>query len=194
MKKKSIRKKDVLTALEKSLKTLAYRDSDLIKMGAKEEAINHHLASYLGKYVDEWKLEVTTDAEYNKRGTGLIKNLKIDRRLLVIRPDIIVHARKTDKMNILVVECKKNACSAHDEAKVLGLMRQNYAYKFGAMVSYHPLRTYFTLVFFYKTEEEIMKAAYTISKEKKRADDRGFSGVPGAVVKCEKVKIPEYMR
>ena len=81
----------------------------------------------------------------------------IDGAEQIIRPEIIIHNRKSgeDKSNFLVAECKKNGCSKKDTdnaiIKILGVMRsEDYEYEYGLFVKY--LEKSITAKFFYKEE------------------------------------------
>lgn len=76
-----------------------------------EVCVNHRLANHLEKeIIPVLMLEETifVDIEFNREGVDL-KNVGINGEDKIVRPDIIIHNRKTgpDKLNFLVVECKK---------------------------------------------------------------------------------------
>ena len=82
------------------------------------------------------------DIEFNREGVNL-KNTKINGENKSIRPDIIIHNRKTghEKVNLLVVECKKKGAAKDDiekdRQKILALMGdEKYEYSFGLQVIY----------------------------------------------------------
>jgi hypothetical protein len=110
-----------------------------------EVCINHRLAIYLEKYVmcniDTWE-DLFADIEFNREGVNF-KTVSVNGEILVVRPDIIIHNRKTgnSKFNFLIVECKKSGASeeelAKDGAKICALMCDaRYEYQFGLRILY----------------------------------------------------------
>jgi len=110
-----------------------------------EVCINHRLAVYFEQKIipllpkDE---EYFVDTEFNREGINF-KNAKIAGRKKRVRPDIIIHNRKSgnDKKNFLVVECKKSdtdkAKIDYDQQKLKALLKDpEYSYRFGLQVVY----------------------------------------------------------
>jgi len=111
-----------------------------------EVCINHRLAIYFEQKIipllpkDE---EYFVDIEFNREGLDF-KNVKIAGQKKRVRPDIIIHNRKSDndeKKNFLVVECKKSdtdeAKIDYDQKKIRALMDgKKYQYSFGIQVIY----------------------------------------------------------
>jgi hypothetical protein len=110
-----------------------------------EVCINHRLAIHLEKEIIRAlnsKEAIFVDIEFNREGADF-KNTKINGEDKRVRPDIIIHNRKTghEKVNFLVVECKKKGASedniVKDRQKILALMRdERYEYSFGLQVIY----------------------------------------------------------
>jgi len=82
------------------------------------------------------------DIEFNREGINF-KMVSIEGQEKKVRPDIIIHNRKSDehKFNLLVVECKKNDANAEDiqddEKKINALMNDpRYNYHFGLQIIY----------------------------------------------------------
>jgi hypothetical protein len=82
------------------------------------------------------------DIEFNRKGDKP-KEAKIHGVEKIVRPDIIIHNRKTgtDKVNLLVVECKKAGAAdeeiQRDRDKIQALMQQEgYQYSYGLQVIY----------------------------------------------------------
>ena len=99
-----------------ALKMLLQYDSDLINTQPKEECINHKLAQYLESVLHEKTLLEgrDVDIEYNKYKEDEKKSS--DGRN--IRPDIIVHERKSgNRNNLIVIEAKKNYDTTGDRGK-----------------------------------------------------------------------------
>jgi hypothetical protein len=73
--------------------------------------VNHRLANHLEKEIIPvlgTNEAIFVDIEFNREGMDF-KNTKIHGEDKRVRPDMIVHNRKTgpEKINFLVVECKK---------------------------------------------------------------------------------------
>ena len=131
-----------------ALKMLLQYDSDLIKTQPKEECINHKLAQYLEWVLHEKTLldERDVDIEYNKYKEDEKKSSNGRN----IRPDIIVHERKSgNRNNLIVIEAKKNYDAKGDRDKVTDLVNsEDYRYTVGAVISYFPMKEYIKIKFF----------------------------------------------
>lgn len=149
-------KDQVREAVLRSFRRLVDEDGDLFDCPIEEHfpydarklhevCINHRLAIHLEKVIipilksDD---AVFVDIEFNREGTDS-KSALINGESRRIRPDIIVHNRKTgrEKVNFLVVECKKQGASKddlkEDRQKILALMEdKKYEYSFGLQVIY----------------------------------------------------------
>jgi len=105
-----------------------------------ETTINHRLAVYIERNIVESDLEnYNVDIEYN-RYYGNLKILETVEGHLSVRPDILVHSRIDDQVDLqhyLIVEAKKGAISQHDINKIHGFIGDdNYNYLFGMAISY----------------------------------------------------------
>ena len=111
-----------------------------------EVCINHKLAIYLEKFLfpefNPALHPLFTDIEFNREGINF-KELEYDGQEKRVRPDIIIHNRKTgeDKKNILIVECKKDTANPvdfkTDTLKIEAfLVDPKYSYDFGLQVLY----------------------------------------------------------
>lgn len=110
-----------------------------------EVCVNHQLANHLEKeIIPVFRLDeaIFVDIEFNREGVDF-KNTKINGEDKRVRPDIIIHNRKTGpkKLNLLVVECKKQGASEQDieedRQKIRALMKdKKYQYSFGLQVVY----------------------------------------------------------
>jgi len=131
-----------------ALRILVESDNDLIKTQPKEECINHRFARCLERVLsDRGLLDMCdVDIEYDKYMQGEKKGS--DGRN--IRPDILIHERRSgDKNNLIVIEAKKDYETKNDRNKVIDLVSSNkYRYSVGAVVSYFPRRDYLRIKFF----------------------------------------------
>jgi hypothetical protein len=107
-----------------------------------EVCVNHQLANILHSYISGVEANGTlfTDIEFNKEGDNP-KTFSVNGKSA--RPDIIVHNRKSgaDKLNILVIECKKegadNDTINRDSDKLRRFINDpKFAYQFGLRVLY----------------------------------------------------------
>ncbi len=88
-----------------AIKEFAKRDrKDLLKVNIYEPTISHRIALYLEKELKKYKKysQYNVDCEYNKN----LSNQKLNSKGEKVRPDIIVHIRRTNK-NLCVIEIKK---------------------------------------------------------------------------------------
>ena len=144
-------KDQVREGVLRSLRRLVEKDGDLfdcpIEKHSSDDArklhevcVNHQLANHLEKeLIPIFRPEetISVDIEFNREGVGF-KNAKINGEDKLVRPDIIIHNRKTgnEKVNLLVVECKKQGTSkddiGKDRKKIEALMKdERYQYAFG---------------------------------------------------------------
>jgi len=128
-----------------------------------EVCINHKLAIYLEEFLfQELNPELQpllTDIEFNREGINF-KELEYNGQEKRVRPDIIIHNRKSgdDKINILVVECKKEPAKEDDKAtdrqKISAFLTDpKYNYDFGLQVLYS--KNCLTGSFFFKNGTEV---------------------------------------
>ena len=109
-----------------------------------EVCINHRLALHLERSIipllngDEFFVDI----EFNREG-GNFKKIKAEGREERVRPDIIIHNRRSgdNKKNFLVVECKKknaNEDKINADVKKLEAFIQDpkYQYEYGLQVTY----------------------------------------------------------
>lgn len=137
-------KNDIKKLIEISLKKLIREDGDLIRRKVKEECINHRLACHLEQFLkEEFNIfKYNVDLEYNKNYNEPKMLIDKNNNIKAIRPDIIVHKRKTNEHNLIAFEIKKGYTDKHDLEKIKGLLRSPYNYKYGCLISYLPEKTY----------------------------------------------------
>ncbi len=166
-------RQDVRDAIERALRSLLQDDGYLydcpIEEGFEYDArklhevcINHRLASHLERELlpvlsDHGTMYV--DIEFNREGLNY-KAITMDGEEQRVRPDIIIHNRRSgeEKLNFLVVECKKvgspGGAIARDREKIEALMMdEKYTYQFGLQVVYGA--TPATATFFVKGDASI---------------------------------------
>lgn len=133
----------------KALELLIELDIELIKNQPREECINHRFAQYLEKILRKkgllTKLKIIVDVEYDKYKEDEKKSSDGKN----IRPDIIVHKRKSgDKNNLIVIEAKKKYIDKKDKHKIIDLVRHaKFKYSLGVGVAYLPDRNYMKIKF-----------------------------------------------
>lgn len=130
------------------------QDQELLSLSGNEQAVVFRFAIYLDELVkDHLPKDVALDIEYNKVDSRT-KNLTYKRteeeeaRKHDIRPDIILHQRKTSNHNLLVIECKRNVSEDFKDFSKLRAMTSdpNYQYKLGCFINFanrDPKFTYF---------------------------------------------------
>jgi hypothetical protein len=143
--------------IQECLATLLGKDSNLLENDVSERAITHKFAEYLQARIPN----LDVDCEYNRNyelGERVEKRLyilKCDREenircgllgeddLLAIStyPDIIVHRRKTNAENLIVIEVKKKnsrVSHKHDYDKLIAFTDNSdqnlYHYKYGIFI------------------------------------------------------------
>jgi hypothetical protein len=145
-----------------AVETFLANDKELLGLDAHEQSISHRIAVYLEQPFEGFNV----DCEYNRHGVGskdvkLIKKLKSVRYSCrcddcrnwstgsqdkdnsseknLIRPDVLVHERKIDEKNEIVIEIKKDQECEFDKEKLraLTLSKSKYGefgYKLGVFV------------------------------------------------------------
>jgi hypothetical protein len=139
-----------------------------------EVCINHKLAIYFENeilpIIGASDQKYFVDIEFNREGINKKKLIKFNGEELVVRPDIIIHNRKSgeQKKNILIVECKKKKKGARlpeieeDKKKIRAFMQNDkYRYSFGLQVVYGKDEIKGTL--FYKNGEAIRQGEIVTS-------------------------------
>lgn len=128
-----------------------------------EVCINHKLANYLEDAIlpilNENNKKYFVDIEFNREGVNR-KRLDYNGQEQIVRPDIIIHNRKTgpEKANFLVIECKKEGTAreeiADDRKKIKAFMEnKRYKYNIGLQVIYGKDQIKGTL--FYRNGQDI---------------------------------------
>ena len=168
-------------AVQRSFAKLMEEDAYLFECQREEEldyderklhevCINHRLANHLEVEVipiirDKERMFV--DIEFNRVGVSY-KEVQINGRDKRVRPDIIIHNRKSgdQKRNCLVVECKKRGASQEDIDDDFGRIRAlmedgRYEYSFGLHVIYG--RDGIQAVLFFKNDRGIQSESLNCS-------------------------------
>jgi hypothetical protein len=146
----------------RALTMLIRYDNDLIENQPKEECINHRLALFLERELHQRGLleGCCVDMEYDKYRDDQ-KKIFNNR---FIRPDIIVHERRSgNRNNLIAIEAKKRYGSKEDREKVRHLVKsEDFQYLVGAVISYLPGKQY-TKIKFCRQDEKW--DAYWLSKK-----------------------------
>lgn len=115
---------ELKSKVEKAIKMFFKHDSFLVENNINERSITHKLAEYLGLEFSEYHV----DCEYNRMINRTLKEGENDKKYIkktlkldiddiksddikakTVYPDIIIHDRKSDENNLLVIEVKKEA-------------------------------------------------------------------------------------
>lgn len=124
-----------------ALSRLREEDKLLIQANTNERTISHKLAEHLKK---EFSPMLEVDCEYNRHGVE-IKRLNVpigghgwdNTEAKMVVPDIVVHQRKNDNNNLLVIEVKKSSNARNrqfDEDKLTAFAKEPYRYSFGLLL------------------------------------------------------------
>jgi len=168
-------KHQIEQAVLRAFSTLKRDDGPLFDCEIEEEfgydsrklhkvCINHRLAIYLENeilpIISRDGQRYFVDIEFNREGINKKKIIVCNGEELVVRPDIIIHNRKSgeQKKNFLIVECKKNGALPaeidDDRKKIRAFMENNkYKYSFGLQVVYE--KNMIKGTFFYKNGQDI---------------------------------------
>ena len=126
-------KSKVLTAIE----TLQKKDVYLLDVNVNERSVCHKFAEYLQiEFGPSWNV----DCEFNRNGLD-IKKMEFlsnligtssanDTEAKTIYPDIIVHKRGDEKMNLLVIEAKKKNGDEKNDVEKLKMFTQDEEFKY----------------------------------------------------------------
>lgn len=128
----------VTKILNHALSRLIEEQAELLDLGVTERTLSHHLARYLAQFFPEG---YHVDVEYNRHGEdpkrlNLPPRRALDRELraTTVFPDILVHKRNTNDMNLLVLEMKKpGEAIEYDEIK-LKAFRSELGYSHAAHI------------------------------------------------------------
>jgi hypothetical protein len=112
-------------------------DQELLRIGAAERSIAFHIARHLIELFPAHNVDV----EYNKHGVDP-KRVHWDSDCRVaaeplICPDIVIHRRRTNEANLLVVEIKRDGASERTVAcdrQKLAVIRDQYRYRFSLLL------------------------------------------------------------
>ena len=119
--------------VNRALRDFVRNEYSLLERDLYEVTVSSKLASYLQRLFPNHKV----DAEYNKHGAS--DKLLKDR---VVRPDIVVHRRGHDDMNLVVVEMKKKDRPTTDDIEKLIDFTDphgtdGYCYDFGLFLAFN---------------------------------------------------------
>jgi hypothetical protein len=146
---RAIVKHQIEQAVLRAFSTLKRDDGPLFDCEIEEEfgydsrklhevCINHRLAIYLENeilpIISKAAQRYFVDIEFNREGVNKKKIIVCNGEELVVRPDIIIHNRKSgrQKKNFLIVECKKKGASQaeiDDDRKKIRAFMENGKYK-----------------------------------------------------------------
>jgi hypothetical protein len=130
--------REILRKVRNALKEFFQEEQTLLDVNASERSLSHKFAEHLQKQFPN----LDVDCEYNRHGND-IKRLKyclpgsteVDNlEAKTVFPDVVVHKRRNDKNNSLVIEIKKsNSGQDHtaDLEKLKAFTGSQYKYKVG---------------------------------------------------------------
>ena len=112
-----------------ALEQLVLEQPELLRLDVTERALSHHLAKYIAQRAPAG---LSVDVEYNRHHADP-KRLRLPRRkardrelrATTVYPDIILHRRDTDDLNLVVLELKKKGEPLeYDNLKLLAFRRE----------------------------------------------------------------------
>jgi len=128
---------DIQDIILKALDKLFTCDFDLLSLDANERSITHKLAEHLTPHFNDFSV----DCEYNRYESSTkqlvyscgLASTTTDTEGRTVFPDIIVHKRKSQNHNLLVIEVKKssNRATNCDKEKIMAFLAPPYNYTFG---------------------------------------------------------------
>lgn len=134
----SIDRATAQACVDSAMDSVIERHADLLELNASERSLSHHLAITLAALLP---IDLDVDVEYNRHGHDP-KRLELpprnasdrDTRATTVFPDIIVHKRNTDEVNILALEVKKPGEPLDYDARKLCGFRRELGYQHAAHV------------------------------------------------------------
>ena len=120
--------KDAIECCKNAIREFYKKDYKLIDLQCNERSMMFRIGIYLYEHMKAHNSlnEYDLDCEYNRKGTN-IKTL--DEQNII--PDILIHKRGDDNMNLLVIEIKKSDNSIeNDKEKLKKLTDTNGDYKY----------------------------------------------------------------
>lgn len=145
-------KEELKEIMKIALDELYKKNKDVIDKAIHENALNHMLAIYLEKVIRDkgiWENIYSIDVEYNKNS--------YDPKRLVIgkgfRPDIILHERRTNENNLLLIEAKIGHLKDKDKKILEESLKEPFRYKFTIGLEYRKPRKKDKFICYIRTKE-----------------------------------------
>lgn len=141
--KDEVKFEDIKKLVNASLEKFYKNDRDLIEMSNEEDMISEQcMVFHIGSYMKN-KMNTLTkfqwadlDCEYN-RNMNDPKMMRSDRKII---PDLVIHRRRSNRNNLLVIEFKKKNAETYDKEndrnKLMYLtdQKEDFKYNFGLFV------------------------------------------------------------
>jgi hypothetical protein len=142
-------KRRVLCCIE----TFYANDNDLLNRENYEVTITSKLSQYLALHFPEYQV----DCEYNKH-IKEIKKVLIKNKLVIVRPDIVIHKREDDALNLVYIEVKtdhnsEDRDSDFDKIKAMTKQDKKYHYQLGVFIDFYRGRQDLECKFYINGEE-----------------------------------------
>lgn len=145
--------------LQNAVLRLYQEDSDLLELGRVERACVFRIGVYFCELIQHSTFAaLDVDSEYNRHGNGakgLLRNADSEEKRKVL-PDLLLHKRRCDDDNILVIEFKKENADHSDDIEKLKLFTApdgEYKYRFGVFVDLKQAEPAYRL---FKNSQEIL--------------------------------------
>ena len=119
--KDEVKFEDIKKLVNASLEKFYKNDRDLIEMSNEEDMISEQcMVFHIGSYMKN-KMNTLTkfqwadlDCEYN-RNMNDPKMMRSDRKII---PDLVIHRRRSNRNNLLVIEFKKKNAETYDKVQI----------------------------------------------------------------------------
>lgn len=160
---------DLIQKLPMFINAAAYQvylqDQDLMSLEGNEQAVAFRFAIYFNELVKDYlPVGVVLDTEYNKVGLDpkrvIVQKVNdAEAKEHGIRPDIILHQRKTSNANLLVIECKRGSNKDFNDFNKLKAMTSDpsYQYRLGCYINFANTKPEFTYFVDGKIAENLVK-------------------------------------
>ena len=160
---------DLIQKLPMFINAAAYQvylqDQDLMSLEGNEQAVAFRIAIYFNELVKDYlPVGVVLDTEYNKVGLDpkrvIVQKVNdAEAKEHGIRPDIILHQRKTSNANLLVIECKRGSNKDFNDFNKLKAMTSDpsYQYRLGCYINFANTKPEFTYFVDGKIAENLVK-------------------------------------
>lgn len=144
---------EIKNLIKEAIDELYSKDFDLLERENNEVTISCKLAQYLFLKFPSYKV----DCEYNRHLKG-IKKINLGNTKKIIKPDIIIHKRDTNKNNLVYIEIKtdhNNESREEDYRRIKAFTdsKGEYRYSLGIFIDFYRSKDELVIRYFQDGEE-----------------------------------------